>query len=63
MSNMSYCRFENTFKDLQDCLEDLEYGNDFSELSESEQKYRNKLVKICKRISDEFEEEEIIDED
>lgn len=63
MSNMSYCRFENTFKDLQDCLEDLQYGNDFSELSESEQKYRNKLVKMCKRISDEFEEEEIIDED
>lgn len=63
MANMSYCRFENTFKDLQDCLEDLQYGNDFSELSESEQKYRNKLVKMCKRISDEFEEEEIIDED
>lgn len=63
MANMSYCRFENTFKDLQDCLEDLQYGNDFSELSESEQKYRNKLVKMCKRISDEFEEEEIMDED
>mgnify|MGYP003128438034 FL=1 len=24
MSNMSYCRFENTSRDLQDCLDALE---------------------------------------
>lgn len=63
MANMSYCRFENTFKDLQDCLEDLYYGDGFSELSKSEQKYRNKLIDLCKNISDEFEEEEIIEEE
>lgn len=26
MSNMSYCRFENTSKDLSDCIEALQYG-------------------------------------
>ncbi len=26
MSNMSYCRFENTLRDLQDCIMALEDG-------------------------------------
>jgi len=40
MGNMSYCRFENTSRDLDDCSEALEnflYGDE--EISESEQKY------------------------
>ena len=37
MSNMSYCRFENTVSDMQDCLDAMiEDGFDFSELNESE---------------------------
>ena len=54
--NMSYCRFENTYNDLRDCYENLE-----DDCSESEQKYKEKLIKLCKQISAIYEEEE--DED
>jgi hypothetical protein len=60
--NMSYCRFENTLNDLRDCYRNIS-GSDFHELSETEQKARNKLVALCKDISEQYEEEEIIDED
>ena len=32
---MSYCRFENTSKDLEDCIEAIE-NNEISELNEYE---------------------------
>lgn len=48
MANMSYCRFENTFKDLQDCYENL----DDRDLSDTEEEYKVKLVKLCKEITD-----------
>jgi hypothetical protein len=35
MPNMSYCRFENTTKDMQDCLDAIEDG-DTKELSRYE---------------------------
>ena len=35
MSNMSYCRFENTSRDLEDCIEAIENG-EINELSEYE---------------------------
>ena len=38
MANMSYCRFENTFKDLRDCYKALG-ENELSELSDSERKF------------------------
>ena len=59
MGNMSYCRFENTLSDLYDCYDDMMFGKDFRELSETEQKNRNELVALCKKISEEFDEEEI----
>jgi len=59
---MSYCRFENTLKDLRDCYKDMS-ETDFNELSETEQQARNKLIALCKDISEQYEEEEIIDED
>jgi adenylosuccinate lyase len=62
MGNMSYCRFENTLKDLRDCYKDMS-ETDFNELSETEQQARNKLIALCKDISEQYEEEEIIDED
>ena len=63
MANMSYCRFQNTYRDLRDCLNDMN-STDFLELSETEQNYRNKIVEICKEIAEQFEvEEEIINED
>jgi len=49
MSNMSYCRFENTLQNLEDCYEHMsdEY------LSENEEKCRNRLILICKDIAEE----------
>lgn len=30
MANMSYCRFENTFSDLEDCRDALDRGDSLS---------------------------------
>lgn len=45
MANMSYCRFQNTIRDLQDCYENLD-----AELSEDERKARNRLVRTCAKV-------------
>lgn len=45
MSNMSYCRFENTLPDLRDCLEAI---NNEDVLSEREAKFAKKMVQVCK---------------
>ena len=50
MPNMSYCQFENTFPDLRDCYEDMNRND----LSESEKRYRLKLIKLCIEIADEY---------
>jgi hypothetical protein len=47
MANMGYCRFENTFQDLQECEQHL---ND--ELSEEEEQYRKWLIEVCKKIAE-----------
>jgi len=52
MSNMSYCRFENTLHDLRDCQ-----ANMFEEdLSSSEEFSRKKLIELCSEIAEEHEE-------
>jgi len=56
MANMSYCRFYNTYADLQDCQEALQ-NNFLDELSEVEKKYAIRLIKMCRDIADEFIEE------
>ncbi len=50
MGNMSYCRFENTARDLQDCLDAIENGeiNDLS--SQYEVDGLEELLEICKNI-------------
>ena len=61
MSNMSYCRFENTLHDLWDCEEHI---NDL-DLSKKEWSARNSLIKTCKYIvenSIEIKEEELEEE-
>jgi hypothetical protein len=58
MANMSYCRFQNTYRDLIDCYDNL---NDF--VSESEKRYRERLVELCQNIVDEFNPEEEEDEE
>lgn len=52
MSNMSYCRFQNTVSDLRDCheaLSDLRVG-DIEKLSEEELRAAKKLAIVCLRI-------------
>ena len=51
-SNMSYCRFENTYRDLVDCYSALE---DRDSLSDSEKRYAEKLINVCQDIVDECE--------
>ena len=54
MPNMSYCRFENTFNDLKECLIAME--NEY-ELSDSEQYHKEQLIKLCSTISMYFDED------
>jgi intergrase/recombinase len=56
MSNMSYCRFENTKKDLDDCIEALEQRNIKSKIE------RRKAQQLLENILDFCEDEGIIEE-
>lgn len=55
MANMSYCRFENTLNDLAECHEAM--TNEEEKLSISEQRAKECLIKLCRKIADEFEDE------
>jgi len=61
MGNMSYCRFENTFRDLKDCQEALQDAGGVKDYQESanqyEKKYVARLVELCKEITEEFADE------
>ncbi len=50
MSNMSYCRFENTARDLQDCLDAIQDGeiNDLG--SQYEVDALEELLDLCKEV-------------
>ena len=48
MSNMSYCRFQNTLSDLRDCYEHIEDDD----LSKEEDRARKNLVNLCRDILD-----------
>lgn len=45
--NMSYCRFQNTLQDLQDCARALA---DEDELSAEEEKAKKRLISLCRDI-------------
>jgi len=49
MGNMSYCRFENTARDLKDCVEALENG-ETQELSNREIEGLEDLLRSCESI-------------
>lgn len=49
MSNMSYCRFQNTLTDLQDCYDNL-FGN-LEELSPEEKTAREQLIALCHMVA------------
>ena len=52
MSNLSYCRFQNTLEDLRDCEENIDMRN----LSYDENIARIDLIKICKDIARHYED-------
>jgi len=59
MANMSYCRFENTLRDLQDCYHNMD--GSLEELSKQERSAKQRMIELCKDIANEFgdcEEEE-----
>lgn len=44
MANMSYCRFENTYSDLADCVGAL---RDCEEMSDLEHRYASLMREMC----------------
>mgnify|MGYP003659651857 CR=1 FL=1 len=62
MANMSYCRFENTSRDLRDCLQAIENG-ELYDLSSYEKDGLESLLEYCEAILDMKEEiEETLNE-
>jgi hypothetical protein len=59
MANMSYCRFENTFHDMLECIFNID---DIEDLSESEARYRKKLINLCRSIAVKFEDVNLDDQ-
>ena len=55
MANMSYCRMENTYHDLSDCLEALENGG-ISSLSSSELRFAIRLAEQASYFSEYLDE-------
>lgn len=51
MGNMSYCRFENTMDDLQDCIRNI-YRE--AENSRDEQS-RQRMIELFKEVAEDFE--------
>lgn len=50
--NMSYRRFRNTLKDLQDCYNYME--DVLEEYSDEEVLAREKLIRLCENIVDDY---------
>jgi hypothetical protein len=57
MTNMSYCRFQNTLKDLKDCFDNMD-----DDLEGGEEKARVKLIELCQQIVDDYGGVEVGDE-
>ena len=62
MPNMSYCRFENTVHDMQDCINAIEDG-DTSELSSSEIRALEEFLDLAREITNlEYDIEQILED-
>ena len=57
MGNMSYCRFENTYHDLMDCIEN--WNEECS--SERDERYRVRLLQIMKEMVECGEVDDILE--
>jgi hypothetical protein len=55
MSNMGYCRFENTLADLRDCASELSTMMNLDQLSSSEAKAANSLIRLCRKIAEDWD--------
>jgi len=61
MANMSYCRFHNTFWDLKQCVESLQWEVGINDLLENEKDYALKMRELCEqylKLTETKEEEE-----
>lgn len=56
MSNMNYCRFENTLPDLRDCAEAMDETYE-GDLSDTEKRARRSIIKVCIDIADNYRHE------
>ena len=56
--NMSYCRFENTYNDLIDCIENMSKQSE----NDRDERYRERLLILMKDIVDSGEVDEILEE-
>ena len=62
MANMSYCRFENTLRDLRDCYNNMDNDN----LSKSEFSARKQMIEMCINIVNQHDgiiEQEFLEDD
>ncbi len=50
MPNMSYCRFENTYKDLIDCLDNIHIGAS----NEIDEQYRQRMIKLFSTVCEQY---------
>lgn len=59
--NMSYCKFENTYRAIVQCVNELEEEGGLQEFlneaSESEFHYANLLIKMCGEIVESYGDE------
>lgn len=54
MSNMSYCRHENTARDLDEVW-NLWFEDDTEDLNEYEARGRRKIIKLVREMYEQFE--------
>ena len=54
MANMSYCRFQNTLGDFEDCVDAIDNAN---ELSLDEQRAAFWLIKKARELAEQFEDQ------
>ena len=55
MANMSYCRFQNTLRDLRDCERAMNDGEaDNADLDDDEKTAKKRLIRLCIEIAKEY---------
>ena len=64
MANMSYCRFENTSNDLQDCVYTMDDAYTLADLdlSKTEMRSMQRMRELCQEFLDHYERLEQTDE-